>query len=136
MQHFIARGITIKGRQILLAYFPKKDYYFLPGGHIELGESGALALKREIMEELGCEAEVGSHLTTFEHSFQNDTEVQNELTLIYGFTITGETESKVDHLEFRWVSLDDFKTSNFKPTALKDFVMEYANGGSMPPFVT
>ncbi len=136
MQHFLARGVATKDGKILLAYFPKKEYYFLPGGHIELGESGKTALTREIMEELGCEAEVQNHLTTFEHAYQGDTEMENELTLVYGFSISGNVQSKVEHLIFDWVSLSDFENIKFLPKALKEIVLTYAKGVPMPAFVS
>lgn len=42
--------------EILLAKSPKwGDYWIIPGGHIEIGETGEEALKREIMEETGLE---------------------------------------------------------------------------------
>ncbi len=44
MTHLLSRGIAVREGKILLAYYIEKDYWFLPGGHIEPGESGALSL--------------------------------------------------------------------------------------------
>ena len=40
-----------------------------PGGKVEVGESPAAALTREIREELGCEIEVGRALPRFTHTY-------------------------------------------------------------------
>lgn len=45
-------------RQIVLLHVRKNKYHKLPGGGIEDGESIMVALRREILEEVGCEAEI------------------------------------------------------------------------------
>ncbi len=47
------------------------DYYALPGGHLEWGEDMKIGLKREIVEELGVEPQVGRLL--YVHNFIDGT---------------------------------------------------------------
>lgn len=56
-QSVIARGIVICEEKLLVIKRNKngEEYYVLPGGHIEEGETAADACKREVFEETGCE---------------------------------------------------------------------------------
>ncbi len=53
-----AYGIIVREGKILMAVMKSTGKYVLPGGGIELGEPMEEALKREIREECGVEAEV------------------------------------------------------------------------------
>ncbi|MHB1395098.1 MAG: NUDIX domain-containing protein [Clostridia bacterium] len=53
--HMIVRAVIISDYHILLAHQKGADNTFLPGGHIEIGESAVAALKREVREELDLE---------------------------------------------------------------------------------
>jgi 8-oxo-dGTP diphosphatase len=46
---------------------PFKDMWVMPGGKIDLGEPIAVALKREVDEEVGLEIEVSDLIGVFEH---------------------------------------------------------------------
>lgn len=50
-----ARGIVVKGNQILLLHTKRYDDYSLPGGGIDKGEDKTTALKRELQEETGAQ---------------------------------------------------------------------------------
>ena len=55
--HHLARGIVLRDGKVLLARAIGHQNTFLPGGHIEFGESAKDALKREVFEELGLACE-------------------------------------------------------------------------------
>lgn len=48
--------------QVYLLYVAKHGYHKLPGGGIDEGEEILQALERELMEEVGCKAEIISEL--------------------------------------------------------------------------
>ncbi len=73
------RGIIMhEGKIFLVRHSPKVDFYVLPGGKIERGEGIEDCLRRELIEELGVEPQVGRLL--YVHMF--------------------ETENKAQHLDF------------------------------------
>jgi 8-oxo-dGTP pyrophosphatase MutT (NUDIX family) len=68
--HHLARAVFIQNNKVLLAQATGHTNTFLPGGHIEFGESAKDALIREIEEELGIKCEVVSFLGLVEHKWE------------------------------------------------------------------
>ncbi len=123
MMHVRARGVCKKDGKILLAYFKEKDYYFLPGGHVELGESGASALERECMEEFSARITVSpTPIAILEHSYTHKEEIHHEINLIYEFELLSEIQNQTGHLDFLWVN--DISTVRFLPEVLLPFVKQ------------
>jgi len=53
--------------EILLIQRADNAHWGLPGGHVEPGESVAQAAAREVLEETGCEIEVGRLIGVYSH---------------------------------------------------------------------
>ncbi len=62
------RAIIINDEHILLNEFNDGEYYNLPGGGLELGETLRDCVKREVYEESGYTVEVGNLLYIYEYN--------------------------------------------------------------------
>ncbi len=60
-------GVVIKHQQVLLCNEPQGDFWYLPGGRVELGEEARVALARELFEELGVMARLGRMIWVVEN---------------------------------------------------------------------
>lgn len=73
-----ARGVLFDDTGLIyLMHVKKHGYHKLPGGGLDPGESKVDALKRELLEEVGCNAEIIEETgTTTEYRNHNDFEKQ------------------------------------------------------------
>ena len=137
--HNIARGLCVKDGAVLLAWHKVQEYYFLPGGHVEIGESSATALVREFMEELGITVTCGDFLVLFEHAWKNGDSTQQELTSVFlvdGVDPDAQVQSQIEHLEFKWVPLSELSAVKFLPSELKETIVGAAAGRPTPRFLS
>jgi ADP-ribose pyrophosphatase YjhB (NUDIX family) len=73
-----ARAVVMDDQnKVALLHVTRDHYYKLPGGGIDEGEDPRQALERELMEEIGCKAEVIDELGTVleQRYFWNMTQV-------------------------------------------------------------
>ena len=113
----IARGIIINDGKILLCDNLKKNYYFLPGGHIEEGEDAETALRREMIEEVGREVKEIKKITEIKNSYNDDDADREEIIYVNLVSLENydSIKSLEDHIGFAWVPLDEFANSRFRP---------------------
>ena len=60
-----------------------ETFFRLLGGTVEFGEKAADTVRRELHEELGAEADVGSLVATIENIFTFEGEAGHEICLVY-----------------------------------------------------
>ncbi|MFO7809954.1 MAG: NUDIX domain-containing protein [Candidatus Delongbacteria bacterium] len=140
----IVRALIFKGSEnkILLARQKDRDYTFLPGGHIEFGETARHALDREMLEEIGAEGRIGYHLWTIENIF-TDAEKRSchEIALYFTYTFykrfySEKVAALEDHLEMIWVDIDDLEFFNLKPVILTELIQKIVSGNDVNTFFT
>lgn len=118
----IARGVAVRGGKILLCRAKGAKTSYLPGGHIEFGETGREALVREIREEMGIEAGTGRFLGVVENSFMQHGRPHAEINLVYELTFPEPPEnpaSAEDWIEFEWRDLGDLDAAGLLPETFR-----------------
>jgi|SRR5579883_1295126 8-oxo-dGTP pyrophosphatase MutT (NUDIX family) len=77
-------GIALRANQVLLNRLEDQKFWFLPGGRVEMGEPSDVALRREILEELQEEVQIGRLLWINENFFGGEKRKKyHELGLYY-----------------------------------------------------
>jgi 8-oxo-dGTP diphosphatase/A/G-specific adenine glycosylase len=99
-------------------------FWEFPGGKIEGNETVQECIKREILEEIGIEIAVDSHLITIDHTYSH---FRVNLQVYNCRYLSGEARA-IECEEIRWVTIEEldnytFPAANQEITrALKDMV--------------
>ncbi len=134
--HVLARAVIIQGRHILVCSTQDMapNYYFLPGGHVEVGESAEAAVIRELREEGGLRGTVKRFLGCLEHSFDPNRGKchSHEYNLYFEVTIgpldiCEEIPQLESHIKLTWVPLVELETLDFRPEPLKKILPIWIN---------
>ena len=120
----LARGACVQEEHVLICRNRKKGNVYLPGGHVEWGESAREALRREIREEMGRSCRVGRFLGVVEHSFMWKGRRTCEINLVFEMSLKGLTpaqppRSAEEKIEFLWMSLRQAAHSALQPALLR-----------------
>ena len=135
--HFKFRvcGIIILDGKVLTVKIKDNDFYCLPGGHIELGESTEEAVVREITEEVGCKVLKTKLKFICQNFFKSkDNKIFHELAYYYLLEIDKNTINKNDYeiiendkgvlksLKFFWLDEEQLKNYDFRPGGIKEHI--------------
>lgn len=121
----IARGVCVKDGKVLLCRGKGAASTYLPGGHIEFGETGAEALVREMKEETGLESTAGKLLGVVENSFLQHGEKHCEINLVYELSIAnGDVAAQEDWIGFEWCPLSNLDAANLLPVDIRRLIPE------------
>lgn len=86
-----------------------------PGGKLEDGETIQACIRREILEELAIEVEVGEHLITVEHAYTHFRVTLN----VYHCRHVGGEPQPLQCDEIRWVTLEELDLFAFPVANVK-----------------
>ncbi|MEI7903939.1 MAG: GIY-YIG nuclease family protein [Candidatus Firestonebacteria bacterium] len=118
----IARALIFKNGFLLVAHEKGAANTFLPGGHIEAGESPEEALKRELYEELKLLPAPGVFKEILHHSYTDNRIRKHEVNYLCRAELPGDCfVSHEEHLEFFLVKATkkELKKCNLKPPGLR-----------------
>ena len=117
----IARGVSVVGGRLLLCRAKGGSSTYLPGGHIEFGETGRDALLREMREETGLDVRAGRFMGAVENSFMQRFRPHAEINLVYEMELPegAEVAAKEPWIEFLWVPLGELDAANLLPEAFR-----------------
>ncbi len=127
----IARGIMFHGERVLLCQNRKHGYFYLPGGHVESGETAAAALAREMQEEAAVSVAVGRIVQVEEHVFVQGGKSRHEINAYFSMSTTADLTSirSVEHqIAFAWVAVTDLAHTDIRPAHSRDVVRAAASG--------
>ena len=132
----LARGVSIVKGKILLCRPKKGGYTYLPGGHVEFGETSREALVREMREETGLSATAGGLLGVVESQFEQNGKRHCEISLVYRMDIGAcPTDAERDQtptcpsvtaqeewIDFVWWPLAELDKANLLPPEMKGLI--------------
>lgn len=121
----IARALVIEGNELLVCRSTTGGYDYLPGGHVEPGESARQSLIRELEEEAGLEVVQARLLTMAEIIFMQEQVARHEFNLVFHVERSDKQpiESRESHISFHWVDLGSLPDVDLRPQALKAWIM-------------
>ena len=142
-----ARGIVINNDKILLNEFGGGEYYNIPGGGVEPGETVKQAVVREILEEAGLNVTVGEMIFALEYEPNNCNFIYGnkpQISLVFRCFLKGDDKIKPPSVpdvdpdnpkitsEAKWVPISELKDIHYVPY-IHEQLMEYIETNKFSP---
>jgi ADP-ribose pyrophosphatase YjhB (NUDIX family) len=129
------RGVVIDGGKVLMCELARKDAQFwcLPGGTLEEGETLRDGLVREMIEELGVKPDVGPLLSAQEFFSSDGRHVLDFWFLVrnaadYRNLDLSKASHGFEHSAVEFLDLEAF-AGDFRPKQLKGWMNDWSRNG-------
>ena len=131
---FRVSGLIIKDNKLLLVDMDDSGFLCLPGGYVELGETTEVAVKRELLEEVGKKFDISEYLGVVENYFINKYSKKiHEISFYYlmtpienigtnNFTIVENDKGHKIKLDFKWIDLKEINNYDIRPSFIKQIL--------------
>lgn len=117
-------GIEIKNNDFLMVRKAGKDIWTNLGGKSEEGETSEQTLRREVLEELGCDVKIVQYIGEFENKAALDDAIVN--IKLYQIELLGEAEICDEELEeFRYIGKKDIEKGVKLPLSITEQIIPY-----------
>ncbi len=116
------RVLIIQNEKVLLVKEAEDEWWALPGGGVDHGETVESSLVREVEEELGVPAnKVSSNFEIVHYNIGNVVNAVPRMNLFFKASVPEELLKKTDHvLEWKWFTKDEFTELDMHPSYDKD----------------
>lgn len=122
------RVLIIQNNKVLLVKESSDDWWALPGGGVDHGETIELSLVREVEEELGVSAKaVSSDFQIVHYNIGNVVNAVPRMNLFFKASVPEVLIKKTNHVsDWKWVTRDEFMKqeihSSYDKTELIDII--------------
>lgn len=112
------RVLIVQNDKVLLVKEADDDWWALPGGGVDHGETIEATLMREVEEELGVPADrVSSDFEIIHYNIGNVVNAVPRMNLFFKATMPEELLKKTDHVsEWEWFTKDEFLNQELHPS--------------------
>ena len=130
--HYRVAGLIEKNNKFLILQIEGYDYYILPGGHVLLGESSYEAIIREIKEEVGIDITEKdcklfcNHENFYINKGRQEHWIENYFLINVAelpeqWRVKENDGDKIKILNFKFMTIDEIKEIDLKPTSIKKY---------------
>ena len=128
--NFRAAGVILSEDKVLVHKAEGDDFWALPGGRVEMGESGEAAIMREMKEEIGLLFKVVRPVWVLENFFDHQEKNYHELSIIFllrcldenALVKRGNAFHGLDSgilLVFKWLAIKELEHEPLYPSFLR-----------------
>ena len=125
----VSRCIIIQDDKIVLCKNLAGNYYFLPGGGLELGETLNQCITRELKEEMGVsETDINIHdnivLVVENQGYDSEGNFKYGIEIVKRVDInTSNIVSQEDLIDFEKIKISDLPNTKLYPESIKNWLI-------------